>query len=146
MLLTALPPTLCFPSFFILRRDPCLGMVLAKMGWTLLHQLLIKKMPHSHAHMPAWSRQTLQLACFLISLGYVWSPLPKLRHLSITIPHILLMINGLFLFFPITLLMLRAFKILCSIFRYLTWNILLAKWQPLVVQTLRILLLAFFQI
>lgn len=72
MLLTSLLPTLCLPSFFFIPpRAQYLGMLLAIVGWALLYQLPIKKMTHWHAYIPVWSRQTLQLTLFPITLGYV---------------------------------------------------------------------------
>lgn len=38
------------------------------LGWVLLHQLVIKTVPHAEAHRPIWSRQ-LQRLSFQMSLG-----------------------------------------------------------------------------
>lgn len=36
-------------------RNTCLGMVPPTVGWTLLHQLTMKKIPHRHVHKLIWS-------------------------------------------------------------------------------------------
>lgn len=37
----------------------CLGVVPLTVGWTLLQQLVIKKMPNRHFHMSSWLRQSV---------------------------------------------------------------------------------------
>lgn len=44
----------CSATFLIQPRHTYLGKVV---GWTLLYQLIIKKMSHRHVHRPTWKRQ-----------------------------------------------------------------------------------------
>lgn len=124
-MLNGLLPILCLDSFLIPLRTP--------VGWALSHRWAMKKMPHWHVCIPLWSRWTVQLALFQITRGM--SNCQLKLDLSVTLPPYLFEAEWLFFFIPITLLMLQAFKVLCIIFKYLIWNILLARSQPSVIQT-----------
>ena len=52
-----LPSLVCLASFLIQPRSTSLGTALPTVGWALLHQLAIKKMPQRPAHRPiSWKK------------------------------------------------------------------------------------------
>lgn len=50
---------LCWPAQLAFLHS-CLGMALPTVGWTILHQLAIKKMPYRNARKPIWSTPVVE--------------------------------------------------------------------------------------